>query len=515
MASEYSSSVDLRLLGAYTFGMLAKGFLGLLSDWVSAQTARDEAVMDKATQKFGLQKLLTNAAEPKKIIGLFSEWLVFDYRQDIFDGRTGLEFFMEQNPLHLPEEEIGAYTTLRTFEVGLFAVKEVQQGKGVALTSLASGAEYFVHDINASLSLRGNETLWTRIASVNDLYHSVGSIFFIMPMRVKTGMREVIAGWEKNSYDAKVVASFATNPPRRGQREIPSYEISLRNFKNALEKCGMTNFFSVKTYTEWISNETKYDMDFAPRALVYLTPDDAKFKNTAKLIGTAAEFANNIPRKSLKGKTPNEVVRERLEGEDGDWETDMFSTENYIKKLEQASEYMAKGEFEASYKAFEQVIKELLKDKLPFFHAFRIYANAAVCCFHKGNEMLGEALLDASLRINPLYDFAVRQKGRYVLAHDPTRTEEFKLFPKNGQKIINGLQDDMRKTGKRMYEHRVFSKYEKLLEELGVSLAYKAKVVPTLYPFDKDGNPAQKPKVGRNDPCPCGSGKKYKWCHGA
>ena len=23
------------------------------------------------------------------------------------------------------------------------------------------------------------------------------------------------------------------------------------------------------------------------------------------------------------------------------------------------------------------------------------------------------------------------------------------------------------------------------------------------------------PQVGRNDPCPCGSGKKYKKCHGA
>jgi preprotein translocase subunit SecA len=23
------------------------------------------------------------------------------------------------------------------------------------------------------------------------------------------------------------------------------------------------------------------------------------------------------------------------------------------------------------------------------------------------------------------------------------------------------------------------------------------------------------PKVGRNDPCPCGSGKKYKYCHGS
>ena len=26
---------------------------------------------------------------------------------------------------------------------------------------------------------------------------------------------------------------------------------------------------------------------------------------------------------------------------------------------------------------------------------------------------------------------------------------------------------------------------------------------------------AELPRVGRNDPCPCGSGKKYKHCHGA
>ena len=36
---------------------------------------------------------------------------------------------------------------------------------------------------------------------------------------------------------------------------------------------------------------------------------------------------------------------------------------------------------------------------------------------------------------------------------------------------------------------------------------------------DGDGAKAEpirrdRPKVGRNDPCPCGSGKKYKKCHG-
>src|SRR5690554_6548326 len=33
--------------------------------------------------------------------------------------------------------------------------------------------------------------------------------------------------------------------------------------------------------------------------------------------------------------------------------------------------------------------------------------------------------------------------------------------------------------------------------------------------YQHDGDPAARvPKVGRNDPCPCGSGKKYKHCHG-
>jgi len=35
-------------------------------------------------------------------------------------------------------------------------------------------------------------------------------------------------------------------------------------------------------------------------------------------------------------------------------------------------------------------------------------------------------------------------------------------------------------------------------------------VVSNVAPFVREGR-----KVGRNEPCPCGSGKKYKHCHGA
>ncbi|HNX72513.1 SEC-C metal-binding domain-containing protein, partial [Rivihabitans pingtungensis] len=33
-------------------------------------------------------------------------------------------------------------------------------------------------------------------------------------------------------------------------------------------------------------------------------------------------------------------------------------------------------------------------------------------------------------------------------------------------------------------------------------------------PFAPEALAAQGLRVGRNDPCPCGSGKKYKQCHG-
>ncbi|OPY71951.1 MAG: hypothetical protein A4E63_01388 [Syntrophorhabdus sp. PtaU1.Bin050] len=44
----------------------------------------------------------------------------------------------------------------------------------------------------------------------------------------------------------------------------------------------------------------------------------------------------------------------------------------------------------------------------------------------------------------------------------------------------------------------------------------KESLKPESFPQVAAKNPDRPiPKVGRNDPCPCGSGKKYKKCHGA
>ena len=60
----------------------------------------------------------------------------------------------------------------------------------------------------------------------------------------------------------------------------------------------------------------------------------------------------------------------------------------------------------------------------------------------------------------------------------------------------------------RFDERAIEAKREKELDELNL-VSGESQNEPKK-PVQRDGD-----KVGRNDPCPCGSGKKYKKCHGA
>ncbi|WP_449252233.1 DUF1186 domain-containing protein [Chitinimonas lacunae] len=59
-----------------------------------------------------------------------------------------------------------------------------------------------------------------------------------------------------------------------------------------------------------------------------------------------------------------------------------------------------------------------------------------------------------------------------------------------------------------------------VLEEIGTWACFSEDDLDELDEDEEDGEPQapfrrEEPKVGRNDPCPCGSGKKFKKCHGA
>ena len=61
------------------------------------------------------------------------------------------------------------------------------------------------------------------------------------------------------------------------------------------------------------------------------------------------------------------------------------------------------------------------------------------------------------------------------------------------------LRGYAQKQPKQEFKRESFELFSEMLDRI------KSEVVPMV----NDG-----PKVGRNDPCPCGSGKKYKHCHG-
>ena len=67
----------------------------------------------------------------------------------------------------------------------------------------------------------------------------------------------------------------------------------------------------------------------------------------------------------------------------------------------------------------------------------------------------------------------------------------------------------------KLYKNMVVAKADWLYDLPEWDLIFSAEKKKALYLEQKKSGTIVKPKkIGRNDPCPCGSGKKYKYCHG-
>ena len=104
--------------------------------------------------------------------------------------------------------------------------------------------------------------------------------------------------------------------------------------------------------------------------------------------------------------------------------------------------------------------------------------------------------------INSVKEFILRAYGQ----SNPLQayqTEGFEMF----NHMIEAIKDDVAK----------YIMKAQIVDNLKREEVAKGKaVIPS---SDGDQKPKRKPirvenKIGRNDPCPCGSGKKYKNCHG-
>ena len=86
------------------------------------------------------------------------------------------------------------------------------------------------------------------------------------------------------------------------------------------------------------------------------------------------------------------------------------------------------------------------------------------------------------------------------------------MFRIIGNEMFEEMINDIRKRTVRMILSAVPQARPIVRKEVAKPLieGFEGGKMPTKKPVNKQGE-----KVGRNDPCPCGSGKKYKKCCGA
>ncbi|HEY4487465.1 MAG TPA: SEC-C metal-binding domain-containing protein [Candidatus Paceibacterota bacterium] len=491
--------------------MLRPGFLGLLSDWVAHFIDIHPPDLEAAMESFDLQSKLKQEEDAEKLGALFSEWLVFDHASGAFGGMTGLTYFCSRNPLGLPEKETTAYKALLDFKVGYFEVMSVRPAQSVELRDM-EGTLYDVVDINSSMDLTAGETIWTRIAQINGIYHMVGSQVLRPPFTYSPGMKKVIQGWGKNAVDAKSVAALVydkapaeTKDEYGGREHMPEADAA-KKFDDALHGAGMQEMISGATVKKWTNNERKFAIGFPMKTVFFLLPEQLEEKRRDAVLSTLQTYLINLPRRALKGKTPLQASAEQ-QPKERHLDIDMYSYEDYAADVRGANELMPKDPKQA-YAAYERLIKRLLDEKVPMVTAFRIFCNAGVCLLQssEGTDPLGIELIHAALRLNPLYDFGIRQKEQHI-----DWLYDMSNVPRGERKIAQDLLAWAEAEGARRYRRTAFRKYEKFLEEAGISLKYKTVTTSTAWRTGEDGEVI---KIGRNEPCYCGSGKKFKRCCG-
>ncbi len=271
-----------------------------------------------------------------------------------------------------------------------------------------------------------------------------------------------------------------------------------------LRLCGMQDMFTLKQLKAWAQNEQKYEPMFPLKVVYYLAPEDCRETDASALFEAIVALSNEIPRKALGNKSPREANASRSSLESRTFSTDTLDRDQYIRPLEKANACMQRGDFETAYGQFVDVITRLLRDKVPFFSAFRFYANAAICQRYLENIGNCKALIDGSLRLNPRYDF-----GQDLLKRYTNEIQDFSHVKKADRKIAELCLMAIERLGADQYRRSIFGKYEKFLADCGISLAYRTTTLPDVYVNGK-----QYAEVTQKQPCPCGSGRKFKHCHG-
>ena len=330
------------------------------------------------------------------------------------------------------------------------------------------------------------------------------------------------------------------------------------------ELAGVLRLYDIEKYVSidhirtWLEMLDVDDHDYmAPFAILMgLAAEwkDASRETTEDVIGAVRTFCNSLPRKKLNDNSPEEAFAHRgMENKAPHFRNSLIEFGRWVPHYDTAlAQLHAVGEEKAALDEFRMIFRLLLEEHTTTRHVFRMFANAAIACFAMGDEYGGVRLLKIASEINPHYDFAKDQLKRYESGECDDLIIDGIMRQTKDSKKDEGADATMKVLKRRRTNVGVtyframaslFGRFDDTKtriplaqiprskhEERNERKRFEAEPWHAYYLFLKKfdinfNHPLEEPsevtfhrsdgmKIGRNDPCPCGSGKKYKKCHG-
>ena len=353
---------------------------------------------------------------------LFQEWFLYDFK--LQSGFTPLEYFYASNPYHLSSGDLAVYKDLQENDYGLFEVMDVAIDKGITVKNMQSKSVVMVVERKASHELKPGNIIVGRIGTVQDHKELIGATPLVWDIELLAGAREYFAN-TKDKLSPKEMRRFVSAMPpkdQNGYMESPFYEMEEwyvkhpaeleKQLQDALVSCGIDAFASVATIKQWLQNEQEITTPVAVSLLIGLVRDDVKKVAIDKLIHLVNCMHNLTPQRDKDGKTPFELRQEGIT-EKGDYVMDVVDHAAWARNMNQAQMYMNQSKYKEALREFDLCFENLLHNKTTTREIYRLYANKAVSSFAIGRAVEGKKLLELALDLNPYYDFAKMQFGRY------------------------------------------------------------------------------------------------------
>lgn len=266
-------------------------------------------------------------------------------------------------------------------------------------------------------------------------------------------------------------------------------------FQDIRKQLDIEHLFTLETFNKWIDKEGDNNLDFALRSLVFFVPEDflQRSEDHEMYIEAGQNYINSYllekrSKKIIEGLTNLKSIEDlkqfnrsriadneklkyesmrdvnlELDGEDikGKFMMKAYTWNDYQELQFAGHQFLKDGKHKESKESYVKLMEKLLRDEVLFWPAFRVFANSASTHFMLGEFFMAMALVEASLRLNPKYDFAKMLKKNFLEAV--------------GSKKVPGDIPEM------FYQKSVFAEYEKFLNQHEVNLNKRVGVKVTKF----------------------------------